>query len=76
MKKANNGIYLICLIVAIAVTIIAMAFSSKKDVEEYQQLQQSIDNTQNISNKVEEGLNQVNDSLQSGYDNLDKGIDY
>lgn len=76
MEKKNNGIFLICLIVAVAVTIIIMVFVSKKDVEEYQNMQQSISNSEQIANDVQGNLDHVNDAIEAGYDNLDNQLDY
>lgn len=76
MEKKNNGIFLICLIIAVAVTILIVALVSKKDVEEYQNMQQSIDNSQQMVDDVQTNLDNVNDSIEAGYDSLDTELDY
>jgi len=69
MKKSNSGIFLLILVVAVALTIFLCVMFAKKDVEQYQEMQETISTKENVQ-EIGDSVQEIRDNTEEQYDNL------
>lgn len=74
MKNSKSGIFFIVLLVSILLTVILVAVFAKRDVDEYQQMQESIENTQQEVDHLNDAMQDIRNQTEEGYDQLDQQI--
>ena len=73
-KRSYIGITIIVVLAAAIITIIVMSVSAKKDVEQYQEIQQSVSDSEAIQQETRDYINTFNEQNQSEYDSLDEQL--
>ncbi|GEM_PF-7016551 len=74
MKKSNSGIFLLILVVAVALTIFLCVMFAKKDVEQYQEMQETISTKENVQ-EIGDSVQEIRDNTEEQYDNLDEQVE-
>lgn len=74
MKNSKSGIFFIVLLVSVLLTVILVAVFAKRDVDEYQQMQESIENTQQEVDHLNDAMQDIRNQTEEGYDQLDQQI--
>lgn len=70
----KNGIFLALLIVSIITTIIVMVFVSKNEVDEYNQMQETIATNEEEVQEMNETVQQLDQQNEAVYDNLEEQL--
>ena len=78
MKDRNKyiGLGIIIIVIGIIVTVIVATKSASNDVKQYQELQQSVSDTEAIQEETQSYINEFNQLNQQGYDDLDEQLDF
>ena len=78
MKDRNKyiGLGIIIIVIGIIVTVIVATKSASNDVKQYQELQQSVSDTEAIQEETQSYINEFNLQNQQGYDDLDEQLDF
>lgn len=76
MNKKGSVVGLVALILGVAVTILVAVFSAKNDVDEMQQMQETINTNEEYVQEIGDSIQDINADIQSGYDNLDDATGY
>lgn len=78
MEKRNNSpVFLVLLIISVALIVLLCVMNAKKEVDEYQDLQNTITvQEQNATTGTEEAVNAFREQTDAEYDNLDTQLDY
>jgi uncharacterized protein YpmS len=78
MKDRNKyiGLGIIIIVIGIIVTVIVATKSASNDVKQYQELQQSVSDTEAIQEETQSYINEFNQQNQQGYDDLDEQLDF
>lgn len=75
MNKKGSVVGIIALILAVAVTVMIAVFSAKKDVDEMQEMQKTINSNEEYVQEMGDSIQNINDDIQAGYDQLDGAIE-
>ena len=78
MKDRNKyiGLGIIIIVIGIIVTVIIATKSASNDVKQYQELQQTVSDTEAIQEETQSYINEFNLQNQQGYDDLDEQLDF
>ena len=74
MKNSKSGIFFIVLLVSILLTVILVAVFAKRDVDEYQQMQETIENSQQEVDHLNDAMQDIRNQTEDGYDQLDQQL--
>lgn len=74
MKNSKSGIFLIVLLVSVLLTVILVAVFAKRDVDEYQQMQETIENSQQEVDHLNDAMQDIRNQTEDGYDQLDQQL--
>ena len=74
MKNNKSGIFFIILLVSVLLTVILVAVFARRDVDEYQQMQETINNTQQEVDRMGDAMQDIRNQTEEGYDQLDQQI--
>lgn len=76
MDKKGSVVGLVALIIVVALTVLIAVFSAKKDVDEMQQMQETINTNEEQVQEIGDSIQDINADIQSGYDELDGATGY
>ncbi|MBR6344447.1 MAG: hypothetical protein IKR70_01785 [Lachnospiraceae bacterium] len=78
MKDRNKyiGLGIIIIVIGIIVTVIVATKSASNDVKQYQELQQSVSDTEAIQEETQNYIDTFNEQNQQEYDDLDEQLDF
>lgn len=76
MDKKGSVVGLVALIIVVALTVLIAVFSAKKDVDEMQQMQETININEEQVQEIGDSIQDINADIQSGYDELDGATGY
>lgn len=74
MKNSKSGIFFIVLLVSILLTVILVAVFAKRDVDEYQQMQETINSSQQEVDHLNDAMQDIRNQTEDGYDQLDQQL--
>lgn len=72
----KTGIFLVLLIVGIITTIVISVSLAKKDVEEYQDMKGTLEQTEQQTEKYNEAVEKFDQQNEAVYDSLNEQLDY
>lgn len=75
MKNSKSGIFLIVLLVSVLLTVILVAVFAKRDVDEYQQMQETIENSRQEVDHLNDAMQDIRNQTEDGYDQLDQQLE-
>ena len=70
------GLGIIIIVIGIIVTVIVATKSASNDVKQYQELQQSVSDTEAIQEETQNYIDTFNEQNQQEYDDLDEQLDF
>ena len=70
------GLGIIIIVIGIIVTVIVATKSASNDVKQYQELQQSVSDTEAIQEETQNYIDTFNEQNQQEYDDLDDQLDF
>ncbi len=70
------GLGIIIIVIGIIVTVIVATKSASNDVKQYQELQQSVSDTEAIQEETQNYIDTFNEQNQQEYDALDEQLDF
>lgn len=70
------GLGIIIIVIGIIVTVIVATKSASNDVKQYQELQQSVSDTEAIQEETQTYIDTFNEQNQQEYDDLDEQLDF
>ena len=70
------GLGIIIIVIGIIVTVIVATKSASNDVKQYQELQQSVSDTEAIQEETQNYIDTFNEQNQQEYNDLDEQLDF
>lgn len=74
MKDNKTGIFFIVLLAGVLLTILICVMLAKKDVDEFQEMQETISANQEQVDELDEELQNIRNETEEGYEQLDLQI--
>ena len=74
-RNNKSGLFFIILLVSVLLTIIVCVIAAKKDVEEYKQMEEAIQTTQENVDEMEDAMQDIRNQTEEGYQELDQQIE-